>query len=87
MTKTKRDLLTNVIIERCETLTSVRITNKQKNMLHDFIVKRLHLHGRNGYMFHVSDNYFTREYLVTDDDLSIQRIAFYVLENNHIKVF
>lgn len=86
MTKTKRDLLTNVITEKCETLTSIRITNKQKNMLHDFIVKRLHLHGRNGYMFHVSNNYM-REYISTDDDLSIQRIAFYVLENNHIKVF
>lgn len=83
MTKTKKDLLTNSIIEKCKTLASVGITKKEEASLSDFIKKRLQLHGRNGYMFHVSNNYM-REYMSTDDDLSIQRIGFYVLKSNHI---
>lgn len=79
MAKTKKDLLTNIIIDKCKTLTSVKITKKDEAVLSDFIKNRLHLHGRNGYMFHDTD-----EYIPTDDDLSIQRIGFSVLASNHI---
>ena len=84
MAKTKKDLLTNIIIERCETLTAVKLTNKEKVMLGNFIKNRLQLHGRNGYLFQ-SSNWYTEEYIPTNDDLSIQRISFYVLDSNHIK--
>ena len=84
MAKTKKDSLTNVIIERCKTLTSVKITKKDEAMLSDFIKKRLQLHGRNGYLVQ-SSNWYKKEYIPTNDDLSIQRISFYVLDSNHIK--
>lgn len=83
MTITKKDLLTNVIIEKCETLTAVKITDKEKDILSDFIKNRLQLHGRNGYLFQ-SSNWYKKEYIPTNDDLSIQRIGFYVLDSNHI---
>ena len=84
MTKTKKDLLTNIIIEKCKTLASIDITKKDEVMLSDFIKKRLQLHGRNGYLFQ-SSNWYKKEYIPTSDDLSIQRIGFYVLASNHIK--
>lgn len=79
MTKTKKDLLTNIIIDKCKTLTSVEITKKDEAILSDFIKNRLHLHGRNGYMFH--DGGWD---ILVNDDLSIQRIGFSVLASNHI---
>ena len=39
MTKTKKDLLTNIIIEKCKTLASIDITKKDEVMLSDFIKK------------------------------------------------
>ena len=84
MTKTKRELLTNIILDRCNLLTNDEITKKDIDVLGDSIKKRLHFHGRNGYMFHVSDGYY-KEYITTNDDLSIQRIAFFVLDVNNIK--
>lgn len=80
MTKTTKDLLTNTIIERCETLTAVKLNNKERVILSDFIKNRLQLHGRNGYMFH--DDGWS---VPANDDLSIQRIGFSVLASNHIK--
>ena len=44
MTTTKKDLLTNIIIEKCKTLASIDITKKDEVMLSDFIKK-------NGYNF------------------------------------
>ena len=84
MIKTKKELLTNIIIDKCKTLTSVKITKKDEAVLSDFIKNRLHLHGRNGYLFQ-SSNWYKKEYIPTNDDLSIQRIGFYVLNSNHIK--
>ena len=80
MTKTKRELLTNIILDRCNSLTNDEITKKDIDVLSDFIKKRLQLHGRNGYMFHDTD-----EIIPTNHDLSIQRIGFSVLASNHIK--
>ena len=80
MTKTKKDLLANTIIDECKTLTSVKITKKDEAVLNDFIKNRLHLHGRNGYVFHG-----TGWDVPVNDDLSIQRVGFSVLDSNHIK--
>ena len=84
MTKTKRELLTNIILEKCNSLANDEIMKEDIDVLSDFIKKRLHFHGRNSYMFHVSDEYY-KEYITTNDDLSIQRIAFFVLDDNNIK--
>lgn len=80
MTKTKKDLLINTIIEKCNTLVESEITEKDGPILRNFIEKRLQLHGRNGYMFHDYN-----EIIPTSNDLSIQRIGFSVLASNHIK--
>lgn len=79
MTKTKKYLLTNIIVEKCKTLASVEITLKDELILSNFIEKRLQLHGRNGYMFH--DDGWS---IPVNDDLSIQRVGFSVLASNHI---
>ena len=84
MTKTKKELLTNIILDKCNSLTNDEITKKDIDVLSDFIKKCLHFHGCNGYMFHVSDGYY-KEYIAINDDLSIQRIAFFVLDDNNIK--
>ena len=84
MAKTKKDSLTNIILDECNSLANDEITKKDKTMLSDFIKKRLQLHGRNGYLFQ-SSNWYKKEYIPTNDDLSIQRIGFYVLDSNHIK--
>ena len=79
MAKTKKDSLTNIILDECNSLANDEITKKDKTMLSDFIKNRLQLHGRNGYVFHDTDGY-----IPTGDDLSIQRIGFSVLASNHL---
>ena len=80
MAKTKKDSLTNIILDECKTLTLVEITKKDEVIISNFIKNRLQLHGRNGYVFHD-----TGWDIPVNGDLSIQRIGFSVLASNHIK--
>lgn len=79
--KTKKQQITEAVLNEASRLTSEPLMAKQLDTLKRFIEKRLDTHGRHGYMFQTVA-YYKRQLVPVDN---IKTIATYVLDSNFIK--
>lgn len=56
--------------------------HEKETTLKEFIDKRIHFHGRKGYMFHIVSNYKKQQLQLNTNTYNM--IAKYILECNHI---
>lgn len=80
--KTKKQKITEAILEDAKILARETLTVNQLETLKQFIERRLDTHGRYGYMFQTVSSYHKQ--LAPVDDTRM--LAVYVLNNNFIKI-
>ncbi|AHL18644.1 hypothetical protein LP114_056 [Listeria phage LP-114] len=85
MKQTKKEMLMDSILSTCDGLARESISKKERETLHEFVERRLQLHGRSGYLFHTVQ-YYKRVYIRTDFGGCLDVIAEYVLKSNHLKI-
>ena len=78
---TKHEKLTQAILIEGKRISSEKVDD---TTIKGFIEERLKLHGRNGYMFHVSINYQKQLWQTTR--LEYNMIACYVANRNHLRI-
>ena len=81
---TKKEQILKDVMKACEQLVSEPLTREEKTTLKYFAGARLSLHGRDGYLFNIVQD-FHRGYISPYFTGADKEIAKYVLANNHKK--